>query len=67
MLFIAERVAGLTAIRSAELLPLCAIAYVLDSANAAASVIVETFIVDSSLWSLDDSNHADGLGSVAGN
>jgi hypothetical protein len=48
MLFIAERVAGLTAIRSVELPLLCAIAYVLDSAKAAARVIVETFIVISS-------------------
>jgi hypothetical protein len=44
-LFIAERVAGLTAIRSVELPLLCAIANVLDSARATASVIIETFMV----------------------
>jgi hypothetical protein len=45
MLFIAERVAELTAIRSGELPPLWAIAYVLDSAKATARVIVENFMV----------------------
>jgi hypothetical protein len=40
---------------------------VLDSANAVASAIIETFTVNSSLWSVGDSNHTDGLGSVAGN
>jgi hypothetical protein len=49
MLFIAERAAGLTAIPSEELPPLCAIANVLNNAKAIASLIVETFIVSSSL------------------
>jgi hypothetical protein len=49
MLFMAERVAGLTAIPPAELPPLCAIAHALDIAKTAASVIGETFIVNSSL------------------
>jgi hypothetical protein len=44
--------------------PLCAIAVVLDSAKTAASVMIETFIVSSSLWSLNNSNHTDGLGSA---
>lgn len=64
MLFIAERVA---AISSNELPPLCAIAPALDNNRAVANVIVETFIVDFSLSSVDDSNHTDRSGSVAGN
>jgi hypothetical protein len=60
----AERVAELAAISSRELPPLCAIAIVLDSAKTAANVMIETFIVSSSLWSLNDSNHTDGLGSA---
>ena len=67
MLFIAERVAELAAISSRELRLLCAIAPALDSARAVANVIVETFIVNFSVSSVDDSNHTDGLGSVAGN
>jgi hypothetical protein len=67
MLFIAERVAELRVISSNELPPLCAIAPALDSNRAVANVIVETFIVDFSLWSVDDSNHTDPSGSVAGN
>jgi hypothetical protein len=66
MLFIAERVAELAAISSREL-PLCAIAPALDSARAVTNVIIATFIVNFSLWSEDDSSHADGLGSIAGN
>jgi hypothetical protein len=60
----AERVAELAAILSRELPPLCAIAIVLDSAKTTASVMIETFIVSTSLCSLNDSNHTDGLGSA---
>lgn len=67
MLFIAERVAELPAISSRELPPLCAIAPALDSTRTVANVIIETFIVNFSLWSVDDSNRTDGSGSVAGN
>jgi hypothetical protein len=63
MLFMAERVAEFAAISSRELPPLCAMAYVLDSAKAVASVIIEIFIVSSSLWSVNDSNHRSGFGS----
>jgi hypothetical protein len=45
MLFMAERVAELAAISSRELPPLCAIAYVLDSAKTDASVMIATFMV----------------------
>jgi hypothetical protein len=44
MLFIAERLADLTATRE-ELLLLCAIANGLDSAKTIAIVMIETFIV----------------------
>jgi hypothetical protein len=67
MLFMAKRVAGLATIPAEESLPLCAIAPALDSARAVANVIVETLIVNFSLWSVDDSNHTDSLGCVAGN
>jgi hypothetical protein len=67
MLFMAKRVAGLATIPAEESLPLCANAPTLDSARAVANVIVETLIVNFSLWSVDDSNHTDGLGCVAGN
>jgi hypothetical protein len=67
MLFMAKRVVGLASIPAEESPPLCAIAPALDSARAVANVIVETLIVNFSLWSVDDSNHTDGLGSVAGN
>ena len=63
----AERVAELAAILSRELPPLCAIAPALDSARAVANVIVKTFIVNFSLWSVDDSNHTDRSGSATGN
>ena len=63
MLFMAERVAEFAAISSRELRPLCAMAYVLDSARAVASVIIEIFIVSSSLWSVSDSNHRSDVGS----
>ena len=59
-MFIAERVAELAAISSRELPPLCAIAPALDSARAVANMIVETLIVNFSLWSVDGSNHTDG-------
>jgi hypothetical protein len=55
MLFIAERAAELPAISSSKLPPLCAIALALDSARTVANVIVETFIVNFSLWSVNDS------------
>ena len=67
MLFIAERAAELPAISSSKLPPLCAIALALDSARTVANVIVETFIVNFSLWSMNDSNHTDASGSAAGN
>jgi hypothetical protein len=67
MLFIAERAAELAAISSSELPPLCAIAPVPDSTRTVANVIIEAFIVDVSLWSVDKSDHSDGPGSVAGN
>jgi hypothetical protein len=47
--------------------PLCAITPVLDSTRTVANVIIETFIVNVSLWSVDKSDHTDGSGSVAGN
>jgi hypothetical protein len=65
MLSIAERVTEFAAISSRELPPLCAIAPALDSARTVANAIVETFIVNFSLWSVNDPNHTDGSGSVA--
>jgi hypothetical protein len=66
MLFIAERVAEFAAIPSRELPPLCAIAPALDSARTVANVIVETLIVNFSIWWWTI-QITDGLSSVAGN
>jgi hypothetical protein len=63
MLFMTERVAELAAISSSELPPLCAIAIVVDSAKAAASVIIENFMVISSRV-LQHSNPQIRLGST---
>jgi len=67
MLFIAERAAEFAAISSSGLPTLCAIAPVLDSTKTVANVIIEAFIADVSLRSVDKSDHSDGPGSVAGN
>jgi hypothetical protein len=63
MLFIAE----LPAISSRKLRPLCAIALALESTRTVVKMIVETFIANFSLWSVDDSNHTDRSGSATGN
>jgi hypothetical protein len=67
MLFIAERAPELAAISSNALPRLCAIAPALDSTRMVAKLIIETFMVNFSLWSVDDSNPTHGSDSVAGN